>query len=96
MYTDTMHTMHSLGIYTEFSSEVNKVLPSSLGHYSIFLVSKALLPRDSVLSGDKHTVYISQHRHSLIGTDSGDCSKPEMLLNTIITVLPCPQALANF
>ena len=73
-----MWQTHNISCYfiigwTEFSSEVNKVLPSSLGHYTILLVSRALLPRDTLSGGDKDTVYISQYRHSLIGTKTGKC-----------------------
>ena len=74
---------------TELSSVVNKVLPSSLGHYTILLISKDLLPKEegsSALTGDSSTVvHISQYRHAIIGTvDSGTvkfCCKNIFLVN---------------
>lgn len=54
----------------EFSSLVNKVLPSSLGHYTIFLISRDLLPEGGS-SVDSSAVYVSQYRHAIIGADSG-------------------------
>ena len=66
--TCTCNVCHSVA---EFSSVVNKVLPSSLGHYSVLLVSRDLLPRGSGLSDDSGAVYVSQYRHAIIGTDSG-------------------------
>ena len=50
---------------------MDRVIPSSLGHYTILLVSKDLLPEGSPLSNGKSVVYISQYRHSLIGTGPG-------------------------
>ena len=57
----------------EFSSLVDKVLPSSLGHYTIFLVSRDLLSEggSSGLSTNSSAVYVSQYRHAIIGADSG-------------------------
>ena len=55
----------------EFSSVVNEVLPSSLGHYSILLISRDLLAKGSDHGDDSGAVYVSQYRHAIIGTDSG-------------------------
>ena len=69
-----MYTYYVYQSVTEFSSLVNKVLPSSLGHYTILLVSRDLLPEgtgSSGLSADSSAVYVSQYRHAIIGADSG-------------------------
>jgi hypothetical protein len=65
MYNVMYYVYHSVA---EFSSLVDKVLPSSLGHYTVLLISRDLLPKDSA---DSSAVYVSQYRHAIIGTDPG-------------------------